>query len=71
MLGTLEAKLVVPKEAGSADGEGEVAESETYIGQEVRLREGYAIQIGGNCVVRGVFEVLVDLVDGTLTVTWG
>jgi hypothetical protein len=43
VLGTLEAKLVVPKEAGSADGEGEVAESETYIGQEVRLREGYAI----------------------------
>lgn len=35
MLGTLEAKLVVPKEAGSADGEGEVAEAKTDIGQEV------------------------------------
>ena len=57
VLGIFEPELVIPQETRSTDGEGEVAEPETDIGEEMRLCEGDAVQVGGNGVVRCVLKV--------------
>lgn len=48
---------VVPVEASGADREGCIAKCKAGIGQGMRLREGEGVQVGGYCVVGGIFEV--------------
>jgi hypothetical protein len=63
VLRILEAELVVPAEAGGADGEGGVAEREAHVAEGVGLLEGEGIEVVGDCVVGGVFEVWGSLVS--------
>lgn len=57
VLRIIEAELIVPAKAGGADGEGGVAEREAHVAERVRLLEGERVEVVGDCVVGGVFEV--------------
>lgn len=52
-----EAKSVVPVETGCADGEGGITDCETRVGESVGLDKAEGVQVGGNYVVGGVFEI--------------
>lgn len=56
-LGRLEAQGVVPVEAGGAEGEGGVAEGEADVGEGVGLGEVEGVEVVGDGVVGGVFQV--------------
>lgn len=57
VLGALKAIVIVPEKTCSCYGESRVAQRQADVGQLVRLLESEAVQVIGDGIVRGVFEV--------------
>jgi hypothetical protein len=53
----VEAELEVPIESRGADGKGQIADAESHIGENVRLLEFERVEVVGDGIVAGIFEV--------------
>lgn len=56
-LRVLEAQLVVPEETGAGYGERRIAQGEADVGQVVGLAEFETVEVVGNGIIGGVFEI--------------